>query len=135
MLESKANELDSIKDGLKDIKIAFINLQRVSNISKINNITFTEQIRVNLPPVEEKYYADDKLSEKIVIIGNSLIKEVNSRDGLAKIVSVSGAGIQELEKELQGVLPENLIVHTDANDIVGHMNRSEELMNKIKKRY
>ena len=62
-----------------------------------------------------------------------MIKDVNSRDGLTKIVSVSGAGIQEVEKELQGLWPENLIVHIGANDIVGHMNRFEELMNKIKK--
>ena len=52
---------------------------------------------------------------------------------MAKTVSVSGAGTQEVKKELQGVLPENLIVHIGANDIVGHMNRSEELINKIKK--
>ena len=52
---------------------------------------------------------------------------------MAKTVLVSGAGIQEVEEKLQGVLPENVIVHIGGNDIVGHMNRSEELMNKIKK--
>ena len=52
---------------------------------------------------------------------------------MAKIFAVSGAGIQEVEKELQRVSPENLIVHIGANDIVGHMNRCEKLRNKIKK--
>ena len=37
-------------------------------------------------------------------------------------------------KVLQGALPENVnVIVQDANDIVGHMNRSEELINKIKK--
>ena len=31
------------------------------------------------------------------------------------------------------MLPKNVIVHISANDIEGHMNQSEELMNKIKK--
>ena len=62
-----------------------------------------------------------------------MIKDVNSIYGLAKIVSVFGAGVQEVEKELQGVLPENLIVFTGTNNIVKHLNRFEELMNKIKK--
>ena len=88
-------------------------------------------LRVNLSPVEKKNCADDKLSEEIAFIGNSLIKD--GRDGMTKIFSVSGAGIQEVEKKLQGMLPENVIVHIGANDIAGHMNRSEELMNKIKK--
>ena len=52
VLEDKANELNSIKDGL-DIKIALTDLQCVSNNSDTNSIT-TEQLRVNLPPVEEK---------------------------------------------------------------------------------
>ena len=59
VLEGKAKELDSIKDGLKDIKITLIDSQCVSNKSDTNRITFTEQLRVNLPPVEEKVYADD----------------------------------------------------------------------------
>ena len=54
VLEGKANELDSNKDGLKDIKIALINLQYVSNNSDTNSITSTEQLIINLPPVEEK---------------------------------------------------------------------------------
>ena len=101
VLEDKAKELHSIKDGLKDIRIALIDLQCVSNKSDTNNIT-TEQLRVNLSPVKQKNYAVDKLSEKILIIGNSFIKNVSSRDGLTKIVSVSDAGIQKVKKELQG---------------------------------
>ena len=86
-----------------------------------------------MPSVEDKIYADDKLSEEIVIIGNSSMKDLNSGDDLTKIVSEPGAGIQEVEKELQGVLPENVIVHIDTNDMVRHINRTEELMDKIKK--
>ena len=127
VLDGKANELDSIKDGLKHVKIAWIDLQCESNKSGTNLIV----LRVNLSPVEENIFADDKLSEEIVFIGNSLIKD--GRDGMTKIFSVSGAGIQEVEKKLQGMFPENVIVHIGANDVVGHMNRSEELMNKIKK--
>ena len=38
VLEGKANELDSIKDGLKRIKIALIDLQCESNKSGTNSI-------------------------------------------------------------------------------------------------
>ena len=38
MFEGKANELNSIKNGLKDIKITLIDLQCVSNISDTNSI-------------------------------------------------------------------------------------------------
>ena len=62
-----------------------------------------------------------------------MIKDVNSRDGLTKIISVSSAGIQEIEKKLQRVLPAHVIIYIGANNIVGQVNRSEEFMNKIKK--
>ena len=61
-----------------------------------------------------------------------MIRNVNSKDGLTKIVSISGAGKKKVENELQGVLPENVIAHIGANDIVGHLNKSEELINKTK---
>ena len=65
-------------------------------VSKNNSKSTFEQLRVNLPPIEEKLNADDKLSEETVIIGNSLIKDVTSIDGLTKIVSVSGAPVHKM---------------------------------------
>ena len=53
VLEGKAKELDSIKDGFKDIKNPLIDLQCASNKSDTNIIT-TEKLRVNLLPVEDK---------------------------------------------------------------------------------
>ena len=41
----------------------------------------------------------------MLINGNSLMKDGNCKGGLTKTVSVSGAGIKEVDKELQGLLP------------------------------
>ena len=68
-------------------------------VSKNKNKSTSKQLQVNLPSIEEKLNADNKLREETVIIGNSLIKDVTSRDGLTTIVSVFGAGTKELRKK------------------------------------
>ena len=92
---------------------------------------------VNLPPEKEKAKVNIRQGagsgsrDEILVIGNSLVRNVSNICGHVKVVSIPGGGIFDVEKALSVDLSEKIIVYIGANNVNKFKNRSEEHVNTI----
>jgi lysophospholipase L1-like esterase len=151
-LESNRQEISELKDDFAEVKAAIADFhvelkprgstlagKQTRKVDVATDEEFSECsqiLLVDLPPETKPKVVNPLLStkkEEILVIGNSLVKNVSNSCGKASVITIPGGGIEDIEKHMRRDLPENIIVHIGANDISRHWNRSEELLGKIRR--
>ena len=151
-LECCDKELGVVKEGLSEVRAVLEEQSQVRHqysdaVKKqgdLHNVDSDDEfadcsqvLLVDLPSEKEKakeivrHRAESGNDDVILVIGNSLVRNVSDSGGHTKIVFFSGGDIFDVEKAISFDLPEKLIVHVSADELIKFMNRSEELVSKI----